>query len=107
VILLISHWLENKLPEMLDYVHHLGMLALVETEEVHLTSNTCPVPVPALIGMNNKILTDLKRKLIGFCWTGRWSKNTGKAGRALLISGKRHRQPEDVINLWVPEPMPY
>jgi len=97
VILLISHWLENKLPEMLDYVHHLGMLALVETRspfDLEYLSGARP----ALIGMNNKNIDGLEKEVDRILLDRQMVEEyRQKAGRALLISESGHRQPEDVI----------
>jgi len=97
-LLLTVHWLGDRLPAMLSYVHSKGMLALVETrkpEDLGYLSSFSQSP--RLIGINNKNIDELEkgedrvrltpelvsqyRKLLNDC---------------LLISQSAHQRPEDV-----------
>ncbi|MFB0558997.1 MAG: hypothetical protein ACETVS_00435 [Dehalococcoidales bacterium] len=97
-LLLTAHWLGNRLPAMLNYVHSKGMLALVETRKPEDLDYLCSFGQPLrLVGVNNKNIDELEkgedlvrltpelvsqyRKLLGNC---------------LLISQSAHQRPEDV-----------
>lgn len=94
-LLLTAHWLGNKLPAMLNYVHSNGMLAVVETRKPEDLSYLGQSP--KLVGINNKNIDELEkgedrvrlapelvsqyRKLLNDC---------------LLISQSAYRRPEEV-----------
>jgi len=97
-LLLTAHWLGDRLPAMLSYVHSKGMLALVETRKSedlgYLDSLS---QSPKLVGINNKNIDELEkggdrvrltlelvsqyRKLLSDC---------------LLISQSAYHRPEEV-----------
>ena len=97
-LLLTAHWLGDRLPAMLSYVHSKGKLALVETRKPedlrYLGSFSQPL---RLVGINNKNIDELEkgedqvrltpelaiqyRKLLNDC---------------LLISQSAHQRPEDI-----------
>ncbi len=97
-LLFTAHWLGDRLPAMLSYVHNKGILALVETRQRedldYLGSFSY---LPKLVGINNKNIDELEkgedrvrltpelvsqyRKLLSDC---------------LLISQSAHQRPEDV-----------
>ena len=60
-LLLLAHRLGSRLPALLDYIHSLGMLALVETRAPGDLSCLGSSSLPALIGINNKNIDILEK----------------------------------------------
>lgn len=97
-LLLTSHWLGDRLPVMLSYVHSKGMLALVETrkpEDLGYLSSFSQSP--RLVGVNNKNIDELEKGDDQVGLTPELVSQYRKLpGGCLLISQSAHRRPEDV-----------
>jgi indole-3-glycerol phosphate synthase len=97
-LLLTAHWLGNRLPVMLRYIHSQSMLALVETrtpEDLqylgHLKETT------RLVGINNKNIDELEKGEDRLRLTLELvNRYRAVVGDCLLISESAHRRPEDV-----------
>lgn len=97
-LLLTAHWLGDRLPAMLSYVHSKGMLALVETRKPEdLSYLSCFGQSPRLVGINNKNIDELEK---GEDWIKLTPELVSRyqqlLGNCLLISQSAHRRPEDI-----------
>jgi len=97
-LLLTAHWLGDRSPAMLSYVHSKGMLALVETKQPedlgYLGSFSHP---PKLVGINNKNIDELEKGEDRVKLTPELvSQYREVLSDCLLISQSAHRRPEDV-----------
>jgi len=97
-LLLTAHWLGDRLPALLDYVHAKGMLALVETrtpEDLrYLDGFNQPL---RLVGINNKDIDNLEKGEDRIKLTPELvSQYRRLVGKCLLVSQSAHRCPEDV-----------
>jgi len=97
-LLLTAHWLGDKLPAMLSYVHSKGMLALVETrkpEDLGYLDNFCQPP--RLVGINNKNIDELEKGEDRVRLTPELaSQYHTLLGDCLLISQSAYQRPEQV-----------
>jgi len=97
-LLLTAHWLGDRLPAMLSYVHTRGMLALVETRKPqdldYLSHSNLS---PKLVGINNKNIDELEKGEDRVRLTvGLVSQYRKLLSGCLLISQSAHKQPEDI-----------
>ncbi len=97
-LLLTAHWLGDRLPLLLSYIHSKGMLALVETrkpEDLGCLSSLSQSP--RLVGVNNKNIDELEK---GDDQVGLTSELVSQyrklLGGCLLISQSAHQRPEDI-----------
>lgn len=97
-LLLTAHWLGDRLPAMLTYVHSKGMLALVETRKPkdlgYLSSFS---QSPKLVGINNKNIDELEKGEDQVRLTPELvSRYRALLSDCLLISQSAHQRAEDV-----------
>lgn len=97
-LLLTAHWLANRLPVMLRYIHSQGMLALVETrtpEDLQYLGHL--KETARLVGINNKNIDELEKDEDRLRLTPELvNRYRVVVGDCLLISESAHRRPEDV-----------
>jgi indole-3-glycerol phosphate synthase len=98
-LLLTTHWLGNRLQEMLEYVHSLDMLALVETRQPSdlfgLTKHNMQT---CLVGFNNKYIDELEKgEDIMRLNVEMVQEYHRLANGCLLISQSAHTGPPDVV----------
>lgn len=97
-LLLTAHWLGDRLPAMLNYVHSKGMLALVETRKPedlgYLDSLS---QSPKLVGINNKNIDELEKGGDRVKLTpGLANQYRTLLSDCLLISQSAYQRPEEV-----------
>jgi len=97
-LLLTAHWLCDRLPAMLSYVHSKGMLALVETRKPEdLGYLSIFSQSPRLVGINNKNIDELEKGEDRVRLTPELvSQYRTLLSDCLLISQSAHRRAEDV-----------
>jgi indole-3-glycerol phosphate synthase len=97
-LLLTAHWVGERLPAMLSYVHSGGMLALVETREPEdLSYLGRSSQLPRLVGINNKNIDELEKGEDQIRLTPELvSRYRQILGDCLLISQSAYHRPQDV-----------
>ncbi len=95
-LLQTAHWVKEKLPEMLEYIHGKGMTALVETRTpadlAYLDGVT-----PKIIGVNNKNIDELEKGDDRIRLTSELIREYRKlAPDAIIMSQSAHKEPRDV-----------
>jgi indole-3-glycerol phosphate synthase len=97
-LLFTAHWLGNRLPLMLRYIHSQGMLALVETRTPEdLSYLGSSGQLPRLVGINNKNIDELEKGEDRLRLTPELvNRYRAVVGDCQLISESAHRRPEDV-----------
>jgi len=97
-LLLTAHWVGDRLPAMLSYVHSKGMLALVETRKPEdLSYLDSSSQLPRLVGINNKNIDELEKGEDQIRLTSELvSRYREVVGDCLLISQSAHQRPQDV-----------
>jgi indole-3-glycerol phosphate synthase len=95
-LLLTTHLVKDKMPEMLDYIHDRGMTALVETRtpgDLRYFGNR----TPKIIGINNKNIDELEKGEDRIRLTAELIAEYRRlVGSAVIISQSAHKTPEDV-----------
>jgi indole-3-glycerol phosphate synthase len=97
-LLLTAHWVGDRLPAMLSYVHRKGMLALVETRKPEDLSylGSCS-QLPRLVGINNKNIDELEKGEDQIRLTSELvSRYREILGDCLLISQSAYQRPQDI-----------
>jgi indole-3-glycerol phosphate synthase len=97
-LLLTAHWVGDRLPAMLSYVHSKGMLALVETRKPEdLSYLGSSSQLLRLVGINNKNIDELEKGEDQIRLTSELvSRYREVLGDCLLISQSAHQRPQDV-----------
>jgi indole-3-glycerol phosphate synthase len=98
-LLLITHRLQEKLPQMINYVKNKGMTVLLETRGEEDLGILPSLPeMPRLIGVNNRNIDELEKD------GGSLKINSDLVGKikkvakgSLVISESAHLAPEDVL----------
>lgn len=95
-LLLIAHLVGERLPDLVEYVHNCGMLALVETrgpEDLDLISRARP----RLVGINNKNIEELEMgEDVVRVSAEMLARYRQVLGETPIISESAHRTPDDV-----------